>query len=577
MLKLYKFQLSLISKRNLLIAVFYIFSQMIFAQNDNDNKIKKQELNQKAQGGEWKSFNNRSACLSPNDYQIIEAKLKKNIDSLYRINKLSSSRSTQAPPPLQWPLRQANGFSQYSYYATNNFVDLNSGSGLLDYNCGNRTYNGHNGIDIELWPWRWEMMDNNQVEVIAAAPGIIIEKDDGNFDKNCSCSGQWNAVYISHTDGSVAWYGHLKNNTVTNKAVGSQVSAGEFLGFVGSSGCSTDPHLHLEFRDINNNVIEPYAGSCNNTTSTSWWANQKPYREPTLNHLLTHDAVPINNGSCENQQASNSETQFSKGQLVRFSAYYHDQSINDLSTYTIKDPNGTVIFNWDHSSPNTYNRSWWWWGWTIPTNAVEGYWTFNVTYYGVTYSHTFIVGSVNNSCSSTLTLTTNPSQNATYHASDFLYSNVTINSPLNIIYKAGQAITLNPEFQTNLGSEFTARIENCFSTNAFETPDSENFRNREANERLLNQNKFKSIDFQVQPNPFTNTIVLTYLLDNRQDINISIRSVDGRVIKRFDKVMQNEGSHKLTFDTSAFIDGIYFISLVSQDEIITKKIIKTSH
>ena len=43
--------------------------------------------------------------------------------------------------------------------------------------------------------------------------GIIIGKDDGNFDQNCafctsSCS--WNAVYIQQADGSIAWYGHLK-------------------------------------------------------------------------------------------------------------------------------------------------------------------------------------------------------------------------------------------------------------------------------------------------------------------------------------------------------------------------------
>ena len=42
-------------------------------------------------------------------------------------------------------------------------------------------------------------MEDNQVEIIAGAPGVIINKSDNYFDQNCSCVGTWNAVYIQHS------------------------------------------------------------------------------------------------------------------------------------------------------------------------------------------------------------------------------------------------------------------------------------------------------------------------------------------------------------------------------------------
>ena len=91
------------------------------------------------------------------------------------------------------------------------------------------------------------MKASDAVRIVAAAPGTIVSKTDGNFDRNCAIgSGQWNAVYVRHADNSVAWYGHMKSGSLTTKAVGETVVTGEYLGIVGSSGSSTGPHLHFE-------------------------------------------------------------------------------------------------------------------------------------------------------------------------------------------------------------------------------------------------------------------------------------------------------------------------------------------
>ena len=77
-------------------------------------------------------------------------------------------------------------------------------------------------------------MDENAVEIISIADGMIIHKQDGNDDRSCSIGGKtWNAIYIQHADGSIAWYGHLKKGSITSKSVGEIVQAGEYLGVVG--------------------------------------------------------------------------------------------------------------------------------------------------------------------------------------------------------------------------------------------------------------------------------------------------------------------------------------------------------
>lgn len=57
----------------------------------------------------------------------------------------------------------------------------------------------------------------------------------------------WNgygiSVVVKHGDGSWSHYAHMSREVVN---VGQRVSAGQTIGYVGSTGQSTGPHLHLE-------------------------------------------------------------------------------------------------------------------------------------------------------------------------------------------------------------------------------------------------------------------------------------------------------------------------------------------
>jgi murein DD-endopeptidase MepM/ murein hydrolase activator NlpD len=59
-------------------------------------------------------------------------------------------------------------------------------------------------------------------------------------------SGYGNIIEIQHKDNQLTKFAHLSRIDVR---VGQKVSQGDFIGAVGSTGLSTGPHLHFEFRD----------------------------------------------------------------------------------------------------------------------------------------------------------------------------------------------------------------------------------------------------------------------------------------------------------------------------------------
>ena len=105
------------------------------------------------------------------------------------------------------------------------------------------TYN-HGGIDIAG-------AGIMGTPVVAAADGTVIASNSScthNWGKSYSCGcggGYGNYVMISHAEGKMTVYGHLTSLTVST---GQTVSRGQVIGYVGSTGNSTGPHLHYECR-----------------------------------------------------------------------------------------------------------------------------------------------------------------------------------------------------------------------------------------------------------------------------------------------------------------------------------------
>lgn len=115
---------------------------------------------------------------------------------------------------FQWPVA--------SNYITSGFGSRNTGI------PGASTY--HPGFDIAA---------NYGTPIYAADSGTVL----------VSAYEEWgygNYVTISHGNGYTTTYGHMSQRAVS---AGQQVSKGQLIGYVGSTGISSGPHLHFEIRE----------------------------------------------------------------------------------------------------------------------------------------------------------------------------------------------------------------------------------------------------------------------------------------------------------------------------------------
>ena len=105
-----------------------------------------------------------------------------------------------------------------------------------------RSYEQHGGIDIGA-SMGTPIYAANSGTVVSSNNGCNHVSSGGNW---CDCGGGYgNFVWILHDNGYETIYGHM---TTTAVGTGDHVAAGQLIGYVGSSGWSTGPHLHFELR-----------------------------------------------------------------------------------------------------------------------------------------------------------------------------------------------------------------------------------------------------------------------------------------------------------------------------------------
>jgi murein DD-endopeptidase MepM/ murein hydrolase activator NlpD len=103
-------------------------------------------------------------------------------------------------------------------------------------------------------PFNGEGAFHSGVDIGSSYGASIVAPADGTVTFSDLLGGYGRAIMIDHGNGISTRFGHLSGFAVT---AGQSVHRGDVIGYVGSSGRSTGPHLHYEVR-INDTPVNPY-------------------------------------------------------------------------------------------------------------------------------------------------------------------------------------------------------------------------------------------------------------------------------------------------------------------------------
>ncbi len=224
------------------------------------------------------------------------------------------------------------------------YTDLDPGPNHTDFTCGALSYDGHKGTDFAL-PTLADLSPG--VAVLAAASGTVMGArgdmldhlqgtDDAPDVTDRECG---NGVVLGHDDGWETQYCHLARGSIT-VTTGDQVEVGDILGFVGLSGNTEFPHLHLSVRH-NGTVIDPFSPAPRATCGPSdvtLWQDPPAYIPGGLLRTGLTGASPtfddVKSGAHLPPLASDAP-------IIGW-AFYFGSRQGDTLTLTITGPQGTV-------------------------------------------------------------------------------------------------------------------------------------------------------------------------------------------------------------------------------------------
>lgn len=130
------------------------------------------------------------------------------------------------------------------------------------------------------------------VDLASKSGTPIYAAGDGVVEKAGWTNGYGKYVMIKHVNGFETGYGHMSRIADTTQP-GTYVRQGQIIGYVGSTGNSTGPHLHFEIL-INGNFVDPLSVKLPRDKSLpSQFQQQFAQTVAQIRDLMTRDAAPI--------------------------------------------------------------------------------------------------------------------------------------------------------------------------------------------------------------------------------------------------------------------------------------------
>lgn len=499
---------------------------------------------------------------------------------------------------LNNPIAAMPGMYDYGFYHIPYGVDQLPGPGISDFYCHfddynlTRTFEECTGTVFEIVPNGYQPLIYNVAQVVAAAEGIIVAKSDGNYDQRCSSpSGGSNFVVLEHSDGSRTYYYDLKNGTQTGKTIGSILLAGEYIGHPAGSGSRSpsqitfeaNTRLFFELRDSQNNVIDPFgAPGCRGLPEyPDRWkdsiAMKKYAYDGALLLLKTLKHKWIAKDVC-GKDIRGYTLHFNPGDSmyieVGFKNFQGSAPFSDSFFINILNPVGipiinTIVRNQGCICPfYKYRFLNYLIGVKLPSNStiIPGTYTIVLNYYNSgygssNYKHYFTVG-----CQNDYTLFGTETGDVGTIAGNNIYTTQTCNSGSRVKLIAGNQVILSPGFHAKPGSSVMIYNDLCVVP-AFAKQQGENLKTT-----VVSDSSFTVVS--ISPNPFTSSFVLTLNAKTTTKAQVTIFNSMGVKIKTLPLINTAQGRNQITVEGSSFAKGVYLVEVVTDEEKITKKIVK---
>ncbi|PIR47197.1 MAG: hypothetical protein COV07_00130 [Candidatus Vogelbacteria bacterium CG10_big_fil_rev_8_21_14_0_10_45_14] len=175
--------------------------------------------------------------LKGDTLSTIAKKMKGDEDEISRYNGLATGAKLSVGETLIIPNGVVEAATKKSPIASKVASKSNSGYYSHPLPGARRTQgiHGWNGVDLASYAG---------APIKAAAGGQVLVARTSGWN-----GGYGNYVVISHSNGTQTLYAHLSKTAVTS---GANVSKGQVIGYEGSTGRSTGPHLHFEVRGAKN-------------------------------------------------------------------------------------------------------------------------------------------------------------------------------------------------------------------------------------------------------------------------------------------------------------------------------------
>lgn len=130
------------------------------------------------------------------------------------------------------------------------------------------------------------------VDLAARTGTPIYASGDGVIEKAGWSSGYGKYVVIRHVNGFETGYGH-QSRIADGIKPGVKVRQGQIIGYVGSTGYSTGPHLHFEIK-INGNFVDPLSVKLPRDKSLpSQYEQRFAQTVAQIRELMSRDAAPM--------------------------------------------------------------------------------------------------------------------------------------------------------------------------------------------------------------------------------------------------------------------------------------------